>query len=95
MRHQNVAKLLFIHMLGYPTHFGQVECLKLIASQNFPEKRMGYLGLMAMVDERHEVLMLVTNSIKQFVIFFFGKSLKKVHFFTLKKKRDFDVYSHH
>jgi len=29
------------------------------------------------------------------VIFFFGKSLKKVHFFTLKKKRDFDVYSHH
>jgi hypothetical protein len=23
-RHRNVAKLLFIHMLGYPTHFGQV-----------------------------------------------------------------------
>ena len=22
-RHRNVAKLLFIHMLGYPTHFGQ------------------------------------------------------------------------
>ncbi|SPQ95324.1 unnamed protein product (mitochondrion) [Plasmodiophora brassicae] len=64
-RHRCVAKLLYIHMLGYPTHFGQVECLKLIASPNFPEKRIGYLGLMAMVDERHEVLMLVTNSIKQ------------------------------
>eukprot|EP00474_Spongospora_subterranea_P009762 CRZ10220.1 hypothetical protein [Spongospora subterranea] len=64
-RHQNVAKLLFIHMLGYPTHFGQVECLKLIASGTFSQKRIGYLGLMAMVDERHEVLMLVTNSIKQ------------------------------
>ncbi len=28
-RHINVAKLLYIHMLGYPAHFGQIECLKL------------------------------------------------------------------
>ena len=34
----NVAKLMYIHMLGYPTHFGQMETLKLIASQGFPEK---------------------------------------------------------
>ncbi|KAK1273219.1 AP-1 complex subunit gamma-2 [Acorus gramineus] len=44
-RHRNLAKLMFIHMLGYPTHFGQMECLKLIASAGFPEKRIGYLGL--------------------------------------------------
>lgn len=42
-RHRNVAKLLFIHMLGYPSHFGQMECVKLIASPYFAEKRMGYL----------------------------------------------------
>jgi hypothetical protein len=42
-RHRNVAKLLFVHMLGYPTHFGQMECVKLIASQKFAEKRIGYL----------------------------------------------------
>ncbi|MBA0855594.1 hypothetical protein Goshw_016022 [Gossypium schwendimanii] len=57
-RHRNLAKLMFIQILGYPTHFGQMECLKLIASAGFPEKRIGYLGLMLLLDERQEVLML-------------------------------------
>ncbi|KAK8615934.1 hypothetical protein V6N13_017504 [Hibiscus sabdariffa] len=34
-RHCNLAKLMFIHMLGYPTLFAQMECLKLIASEPF------------------------------------------------------------
>ena len=46
---------MFISMLGYPTHFGQMECLKLISSNNFPEKRIGYLGLMLLLDENQEV----------------------------------------
>ena len=63
-RHRNVAKLMFIHMLGYPTHFGQMECLKLISAQTFPEKRVGYLGLTLLLTEQTEVLTLVTNSMK-------------------------------
>ncbi|SCO94017.1 AP-1 complex subunit gamma, putative [Plasmodium malariae] len=63
-RHRNVAKLLFINMLGYPTYFGQIECLKLIASNKFTFKRIGYLGLTILLDENTDILMLVTNSIK-------------------------------
>jgi AP-1 complex subunit gamma-1 len=55
---------MYIHMLGYPTHWGQMECVTLIARASFPEKRIGYLGLMVLLDERQEVTMMVTNTIK-------------------------------
>jgi AP-1 complex subunit gamma-1 len=38
LRPRAVAKLMFMHMLGYPTHFGQMECLKLLSSTSYAEK---------------------------------------------------------
>ena len=51
-------------MLGHDTEFGQMECLKLITTNTFMEKRIGYLGLTQLFHEKSEVLMMATHRIK-------------------------------
>ncbi|KAK8793438.1 hypothetical protein WA158_004797 [Blastocystis sp. Blastoise] len=60
----NMSKLLFIHLMGYPAHFGQMESLKLIASPRYSDKRIGYLSLVLLLNEDAEVFLLIVNSIK-------------------------------
>ncbi|ODV90395.1 hypothetical protein CANCADRAFT_106214 [Tortispora caseinolytica NRRL Y-17796] len=62
-RRETILKLLYLFTLGERTHFGQIECVKLLASSKFTDKRLGYLGTMLLLDENQEVLTLVTNSI--------------------------------
>lgn len=60
-RRVNISKLLYLYILGEKTHFGQVECLKLLVSPRFSDKRLGYLATMLLLDENQEVLTLLTN----------------------------------
>lgn len=62
-RRINISKLLYLYILGEKTHFGQVECLKLLVSPRFADKRLGYLLSMLLLDENQEVLTLLTNSL--------------------------------
>jgi AP-1 complex subunit gamma-1 len=58
----------YLFTLGERTHFGQIECVKLLASPRFADKRLGYLGTMLLLDENQEVLTLVTNSLQKYPI---------------------------
>ncbi|CAI5755780.1 unnamed protein product [Candida verbasci] len=62
-RRVSISKLIYLYILGEKTHFGQVECLKLLSSQRFADKRLGYLACMLILDENQEVLTLLTNSL--------------------------------
>ncbi|CAL9732324.1 AP-1 complex subunit gamma-1 [Monosporozyma unispora] len=60
-RRVNIQKLLYLYILGEPTHFAQVECINLIASDQFVDKRLGYLATMLLLDEKQDLLTLLTN----------------------------------
>lgn len=62
-RRVNIQKLLYLYILGEKTHFGQIECIKLLASSRFIDKRLGYLATSLLLDENQQILTLLTNSL--------------------------------
>lgn len=64
LRHRNVAKLIFFHMLGYNTQFAHIECLKLIVSKRYIEKKVGYLAIVQLMAEEDELTLMAISSVK-------------------------------
>lgn len=60
----NLTKLIFIYLLGYPSHFGQMACLQLISKQGYNDKRIGYLAMDLFLCDTNDILLLTVNSIK-------------------------------
>ncbi|CAI4036899.1 hypothetical protein SMKI_16G1940 [Saccharomyces mikatae IFO 1815] len=60
-RRVNIQKLLYLYILGEKTHFGQVESINLVASDEFVDKRLGYLAATLLLDESEDLLTLLTN----------------------------------
>jgi AP-1 complex subunit gamma-1 len=54
-----------MQMMGYNTNFIHVNCVNLLASNNFTEKRTAYLSICSIMDEQSEVLLLTANQIKK------------------------------
>lgn len=44
-----------------------MECITLISSPEYPEKRIGYLALMILLDEEQEVLPLIEHTLKKYI----------------------------
>ncbi|EPY49243.1 AP-2 adaptor complex subunit Alp3 [Schizosaccharomyces cryophilus OY26] len=64
-RKKYVSKLLYIYMLGYPISFGHLEAVKLLTAAKYSEKQIGYLAVALLLNENHDLIRLVINSIKK------------------------------
>eukprot|EP01047_Picozoa_sp_COSAG01_P061458 COSAG01_NODE_7681_length_3100_cov_12.140356_2_plen_669_part_01 len=59
-----VWKLLYIFMLGYEVDFGVIEAVHLLAMPGYAEKSCGYLAVSLLLEEGHEMMQLVINSVR-------------------------------
>ena len=62
---RSLSKCIAMGLLGYPTEFIHMTCLGLLANPKFTQKRLGYLGICILLDEKSEVLLLTSHTIKK------------------------------
>ena len=55
-------------MLGYPVDFGHMQVVGLISSQKYAEKQVGYTVTSVLLNETHDFLRLVINSVREDII---------------------------
>eukprot|EP01026_Neomeris_dumetosa_P030985 TRINITY_DN2464_c1_g1_i1.p2 TRINITY_DN2464_c1_g1~~TRINITY_DN2464_c1_g1_i1.p2 ORF type:complete len:168 (-),score=25.17 TRINITY_DN2464_c1_g1_i1:22-525(-) len=58
-------KLLYIYMLGYDVDFGHRQAADLCSAEVFSEKQVGYVACSVLLNENHEFLRLIVNSIQK------------------------------
>ena len=61
-------KLLYIFMLGYEVDFGHMQAVSLISAERYAEKQVGYTVTSVLLNETHDFLRLVINSVREDII---------------------------
>ena len=62
---RSMTKCMAMSLLGYQTEFIHMTCISLLASPNFTQKRLAYLGICMLLDEKSDILLLSSNIIKK------------------------------
>ncbi|XP_077235889.1 AP-2 complex subunit alpha-1-like [Tasmannia lanceolata] len=63
-----VWKMLYVYMLGYDVDFGHMETVSLISAPKYPEKQVGYIVTSCLLNENHDFLRLVINTVRSDII---------------------------
>ncbi|KAG0448043.1 hypothetical protein HPP92_028038 [Vanilla planifolia] len=63
-----VWKMLYIYMLGYDVDFGHMETVSLISAPKYPEKQVGYIVTSCLLNENHDFLRMVVNTVRNDII---------------------------
>lgn len=64
-RKKYICKLLYMYILGWNVDFGHLEAVTLVSSTKYSEKQVGYLGVTLMMNEHHDLVPLVVNSLRK------------------------------
>ncbi|KYQ88283.1 adaptin N-terminal domain-containing protein [Tieghemostelium lacteum] len=60
-----LIRMIYCHMLGFNVEFGHVNALNMTQDSEIWNKRTGYLALSLCLPDRHELLIMVVNSIQK------------------------------
>jgi len=64
-RKKYVWKLVYIHVLGYEVDFGHAEVLKLVRSNKYSEKNVGYVALSLLLRGGDPMMSSIVNTIRK------------------------------
>ncbi|XP_062207872.1 AP-4 complex subunit epsilon-like [Phragmites australis] len=60
-----LIRLVYAEMLGHDASFGHIHAVKMTHDESLPLKRTGYLAVALFLNERHDLVILVVNTIQK------------------------------
>ena len=60
-----LIRLMYVEMLGHDASFGYIHAVKATVEHDLAMKRVGYLATSAFLDENHELIILLVNTVQQ------------------------------
>lgn len=60
-----LIRLIYVEMLGHDASFGYIHAVKMTHDENLPLKRTGYLAVTLFLNEDHDLIILIVNTIQK------------------------------
>jgi AP-4 complex subunit epsilon-1 len=60
-----LIRLMYVDMLGHDASFGYIHAVKATHESDISMKRLGYLATSAFLDEHHDLIILIVNTVQQ------------------------------